>query len=173
MILDGNTIDIAALGANHVLVFYWSTIGTSTWHSEAVSGPIYSAPSMVLDGSTIDIAAMVRGEQQHRVFGSVALRPEPRSGWPIPRVSHSSRRLLHAVDGLQRQRGEGAVHGLDRSRLVDYSSTASVGHEPNESSEARTPRPRQAVIRRSAPIRDVTAEGWTTHSSVLTVVLPA
>ena len=39
MTVNGNDVNIAAMGPNHRLKFYWAVNGTPTWHSEQVAPP--------------------------------------------------------------------------------------------------------------------------------------
>jgi hypothetical protein len=63
MITDGNSVNIAAVGAGHRLRFFWAVNGSATWHRETVAGAntTYSAPSMITDGSSVNIAAVGAG----------------------------------------------------------------------------------------------------------------
>jgi hypothetical protein len=58
IIVNGDTTGIAVQGPDNSLDFYWTAIGTGTWHPEVVAGKnsTYSAPSMILNGANINIA---------------------------------------------------------------------------------------------------------------------
>ena len=39
MTVNGNGVNISAVGARNRLKFYWAINGTATWHPETVAGP--------------------------------------------------------------------------------------------------------------------------------------
>jgi len=39
MTVNGNNVNIAAMGPNHKLKLYWAVNGTPTWHAEQVAPP--------------------------------------------------------------------------------------------------------------------------------------
>jgi hypothetical protein len=38
MTVNGNSVNISAVGSQNRLKFYWAVNGTSTWHPETVAG---------------------------------------------------------------------------------------------------------------------------------------
>ena len=38
VILNGNAVNIAAMGPDHRLKYYWAVNGSTTWHAETVAG---------------------------------------------------------------------------------------------------------------------------------------
>ncbi len=60
MTVNGNSVNIAAMGPGGSLRFYWAPNGTHAWHAEHVAGggTTFSAPSMVTNGSFVNIAAV-------------------------------------------------------------------------------------------------------------------
>jgi hypothetical protein len=57
MNVDGNNVNITAMGPNHNLKFYWAVNGTPTWHPETIAhaGTTFSAPAMNVDGNNVNI----------------------------------------------------------------------------------------------------------------------
>ena len=92
MVLDGSTIDIAAMGEDNTLVFDWSTAGTEPWHSEfaAGAGSAFSAPSMIFNGNTL-VEIAVQGPDNSLVDyssiggGAGTPSPSPARTPPSPR----------------------------------------------------------------------------------------
>jgi hypothetical protein len=60
MTVNGDTVNIAAQGPNHSLLFYWAFNGSGSWHTETVGGDLSAAqgPSLTLDGNTFYIAVV-------------------------------------------------------------------------------------------------------------------
>ncbi len=58
MTVNNGAVNIAELGPNDSLMFYWAVNGSSTWNPETVVPFIADAstPSMVVNGDTVDIA---------------------------------------------------------------------------------------------------------------------
>jgi hypothetical protein len=81
MTANHNSVNIAAMGPNHRLKFYWAVNGSTTWHPETVAGAgtTFSAPSMTVNGNSVNIAAV--GSKDRLKFywavnGSATWHPE-------------------------------------------------------------------------------------------------
>jgi len=63
MILNGTTIDIAAMGPANTLDFYWAGIGTGSWNPETVTGTDtdFSAPSILLSSTSAYVEVTAAG----------------------------------------------------------------------------------------------------------------
>jgi hypothetical protein len=61
---DGNDVNIAVMGPNHSLRFYWAQNGTATWHAETIANgrTTYSAPAMNVDSPYVNITAVGRND---------------------------------------------------------------------------------------------------------------
>jgi hypothetical protein len=59
MILNGNAVNITAVGFNSVLDYFWASNGSSIWHPETIAGEnsAFFSPTMILNGNTVDVTA--------------------------------------------------------------------------------------------------------------------
>jgi hypothetical protein len=60
MTVNGNSVNISAMGPKDRLRFYWAVNGTATWHPETVAGvgSTFSAPSMTVNHNSVNISAV-------------------------------------------------------------------------------------------------------------------
>jgi hypothetical protein len=85
MTVNGNSVNISAVGAGNRLKFYWAVNGTPTWHAETVAGggSIFSAPSMTVNGNSVNISAVGAGNRLKfywAVNGTPTWHPETVAG---------------------------------------------------------------------------------------------
>jgi hypothetical protein len=83
--VNGNSVNISAVGPKNRLQFYWAVNGSATWHPETVAGvaSVFSAPSMTVNHNSVNISAV--GPRNRLKFfwavnGSATWHPETVAG---------------------------------------------------------------------------------------------
>jgi hypothetical protein len=63
--VNGNSVNIVAVGPDHSLRFYWAAIGTGTWHLEFAAGvdTTFSVPALTSNDAAANISAVGPGGQ--------------------------------------------------------------------------------------------------------------